>query len=416
MQDKIEHLTNRYWEDGSNAEKVYDIALKYGDVSKLYERVTEVPKEIGDVEHIAQDALYQRITTESQTFTGQQKQALSAYQQSFGTDADKSDYLSERLMKGIQDRLASSGVPETVINDAQHELTAFFRGVERDIPQKTEKDFVKLVLPYLNDMYEEVLIPASVPVHENPSGQYARQVNQTQDYIPQSLGVLFHVEYNTMQVLYDHHHTMENGHEFHTVLGLPFDQLTPKEVNSLYDSLQGDLEERGKLLIAGFTESYDNNEEVLFDVAFDVPSDDEQQALADKHNVESVDEENNISSFNDYDDAVYFAAENLAALQQRPDIGQDLRDKSSVVDIIIARMKDPAARAFTPEQAQAVRDYITQSDDVKSRLADANDLYYSAASSEEVKRISSPWKEDVKDELSDLAKGIFRDESRGFHR
>ena len=230
-------------------------------------------------------------------------------------------------------------------------------------------------------MYEEVLIPASVPVHENPSGQYARQVNQTQDYVPQSLGVLFHVEYNTMQVLYDHHHMMENGHEFHTVLGLPFDQLTPKEVNSLYDSLQGDLEERGKLLIAGFTESYDNNEEVLFDVAFDVPTDDEQQALADKHNVESVDEENNISSFNDYDDAVYFAAENLAALQQRPDIGQDLRDKSSV-----------------------------------SRLADANDLYYSAASSEEVKRISSPWKEDVKDELSDLAKGIFRDESRGFHR
>ena len=119
---------------------------------------------------------------------------------------------------------------------------------------------------------------------------------------------------------------------------------------------------------------------------------------------------------NDYDDAVYFAAENLAALQQRPDIGQDLRDKSSIVDIIIARMKDPVARAFTPEQAQAVRDYITQSDDVKSRLADANDLYYSAASSEEVKRISSPWKEDVKDELSDLAKGIFRDESRGFHR
>ena len=416
MQDKIEHLTNRYWEDGSNAEKVYDIALKYGDVSKLYERANEVPKKIGDVEHIAQDALYQRITTESQTFTGQQKQALSAYQQSFGADADKSDYLSERLMKGIQDRLASSGVPETVINDAQHELTAFFRGVERDVPQKTEKDFVKLVLPYLNDMYEEVLIPASVPVHENPSGQYARQVNQTQDYIPQSLGVLFHVEYNTMQVLYDHHHMMENGHEYHTVLGLPFDQLTPKEVNSLYDSLQGDLEERGKLLIAGFTESYDNNEEVLFDVAFDVPTDDEQQALADKHNVESVDEENNISSFNDYDDAVYFAAENLAALQQRPDIGQDLRDKSSVVDIIIARMKDPAARAFTPEQAQAVRDYITQSDDVKSRLADANDLYYSAASSEEVKRISSPWKEDVKDELSDLAKGIFRDESRGFHR
>ena len=319
-------------------------------------------------------------------------------------------------MKGIQGRLASSGVPETVINDAQDELTAFFRGVERDVPQKTEKDFVKLVLPYLNDMYEEVLIPASVPVHENPSGQYARQVNQTQDYVPQSLGVLFHVEYNTMQVLYDHHHTMENGHEYHTVFGLPFDQLTPKEVNSLYDSLQGDLEERGKLLIAGFTESYDDNEKVLFDVAFDVPTDDEQQALADKHNVESVDEENNISSFNDYDDAVYFAAENLAALQQRPDIGQDLRDKSSVVDIIIARMKDPAARAFTPEQAQAVRDYITQSDDVKSRLADANDLYYSAASSEEVKRISSPWKEDVKDELSDLAKGIFRDESRGFHR
>lgn len=416
MKDKIEHLTNRYWEDGSNAEKVYDIALKYGAASKLYERSNEVPREIGDVEHIAQEALYQRITTESQTFTGQQKQALSAYQQSFGADADKSVYLSERLMRGIQDRLASSGVPETVINDAQHEVTEFFRGVERDIPQKTEKDFAKLVLPYLNDKYEFVLIPASVPVHENPSGQYARQVNQTQDYIPQSLGILFNVEHRTMQVLYDHHHTMENGHEYHTVLGLPFDQLTPKEVNSLYDSLQGDLEENGRLLVAGITESEDVNEEVLFDVAFDVSSDDEQQALTDKHNVESVDEENNISSFNDYDDAIYFAAENLAALQQRPDIGQDLRDKSSVVDIIIARMKDPAARAFTPEQAQAVRDYITQSDDVKSRLADANDLYYSAASSEEVKSISSSWKEDVKDELSDLAKGIFRDESRGFHR
>lgn len=416
MQNSIEEFTDRQWRGSSLGEKVYDIALKYGNVSKLYERANEVPKEISDVDIIAQDALYQRITREPYGLTSEQKQALSAYQQSFGIDADKSVYLSERLMRGIQDRLASSGVPETVINDAQHEVTEFFRGVERDMPQRTEKDFVNLVLPYLNDKYESVLISASVPVHENPSGQYAHQVNETQAYTPQSLGILFNVEHQTMQVVYDHHHTMENGHEYHTVLGLPFDQLTPKEVNSLYDTLQGDLEEKGKLLVAGITEREDDNEEVLFDVAFDVSSDEEQQALADKHNVESVDEENNISSFNDYDDAVYFAAENLAALQQRPDIGQDLRDKASVVDIIIARMKDPAARAFTPEQAQAVRDYITQSDDVKSRLADANDLYYSAASSEEVKRISSPWKEDVKDELSDLAKGIFRDESRGFHR
>lgn len=417
MQNAIEEFTDRQWRGSSLGEKVYDIALKYGNVSKLYERANEVPKEIGDVEIIAQDALYDRIDDYNiHAFTGKQKQALSAYQQSFGTVAGDVHSLSDRLMKGIQDRLASAGVPELRINDVRLELNEFFRGIERDKPQTTEADFVKLVLPYLNDKFESVLVPVSVPVHENPSGQYAHQVNKTQDYIPQSLGVLFNVEHQTMQVLYDHHHMMENGHEYHTVLGLPFDQLTPKEVNSLYESLQGDLEENGKLFAAGITESEDENEEVLFDVAFDVSSDDEQQALADKHNVESVDEENNISSFNDFDDAVYFAAENLAALQQRPDLVQDLRDKDSVVDIIIARMKDPAARAFTPEQAQTVRDYIIQSDDVKIRLADANDLYYSAASSEDVKSISSSWKEDVKNELSDLAKGIFRDESRGLHR
>ena len=416
MQQEIEDFTDRSWRSGEDGEKVYDIALKYGKVSRLYEISHMVDNRNADIEVVAQDALYQRITREPYGLTGEQKQALSAYQQSFGIDADKSVYLSERLMRGIQDRLASSGVPETVINDAQHEVTEFFRGVERDMTQRTEKDFINLVLPYLNDKYESVLIPASVPVHENPSGQYAHQVNKTQDYILQSLGVLFNVEHQTMQVVYDHHHTMENGHEYHTVLGLPFDQLTPKEVNSLYDTLQGDLEEKGKLLIAGITEREDENEEVLFDVAFDVSSDEEQQALADKHHAEGIDEENNISCFNDYDDAVYFAAENLAALQQRPDLVQDLRDKSSVVDIIIERMKDPAARAFTPEQAQAVRSYIFQSDDVKSRLADANDLFYSAASSPETKNIPSSWKEDVKDELSDLAKGIFRDESRGFHR
>lgn len=417
MQDAIEDFTDRQWRGSTLGEKVYDIALKYGNAGKLYERVTEVPMEIGDVEFIAQDALYERITdTDAHVFTGQQKQAFTAYQQSFGTDADKSLYLSERLMKGIQDRLAAAEVPESRVNDAQHELAEFFRGVDRDVPQKTEADFVKLAMPYLNDRYESVLIPASVPVHENPSGKFAHQINQTQGYTPQSLGVLFNVKYLTMQVLYDHHHTMESGHEYHTVLGLPFDQLTPKEVNSLFDSLQGDLEEKGKLLAAGITESEDDNEEVLFDVAFDLPHDEQQQELADKHQVETVDEENNISSFNDYDDAIYFAAENLAALQQRPDYGQDLRDKDSVVSIIIERMKDSSARAFTPEQAQTVRDYVAQSNDVKQRMADVNDLYYSAASSSETKNIPDSWKDDVRKEMDDLALGIFRDESRGMHR
>ena len=417
MQDAIEDFTDRQWRGSTVGEKVYDIALKYGNVSKLYERATEVSRENGDVELIAQDALYQRIiNTHTFVFTGQQKQALAAYQQSFGTDADKSLYLSERLMKGIQDRLATAEVPETHINDAQHELTEFFRGIERDIPQKTEADFIKLAMPYLNDKYESVLIPASIPVHENPSGKFAHQISQTQGYTPQSLGILFNVEYQTMQVLYDHHHTMESGHEYHTVLGLPFDQLTPKEVNSLYDTLQSDLKEKGKLLVAGINESEDENEEVLFDVAFDLPHDEEQQELADKHQVETIDEENNIYSFNDYDDAVYFAAENLAALQQRPDYGQDLRDKDSIVDIVIERMTDSSARAFTPEQAQTVRDYVAQSNDVKQRMADVNDLYYSAASSSETQNIPASWKEDVKKELDDLALGIFRDESRGIHR
>ena len=79
-------------------------------------------------------------------------------------------------------------------------------------------------------------------------------------------------------------------------------------------------------------------------------------------------------------------------------------------------MRDSSARAFTPEQAQTVRDYVAQSNDVKQRMADVNDLYYSAASSSETKNIPDSWKEDVRKELDDLALGIFRDESRGMHR
>lgn len=133
MQDKIEHLTNRYWEDGSNAEKVYDIALKYGEVSRLYEISQSVDARNADVERIAQDALFERITDiGAKAFTGEQKQALLNYQQSFGTDADKSFHLSERLLRGIDERLKDAGVPDTWVNDAQHELTEFFQGKERD--------------------------------------------------------------------------------------------------------------------------------------------------------------------------------------------------------------------------------------------------------------------------------------------
>lgn len=189
--------------------------------------------------------------------------------------------------------------------------------METKVSNISDADFIKLIQPYLKDEYESAFISASVPVHENHSGYFAHQTSQTPDYTPQSLGILFDREYQKLQVVYDHHHTMPSGHDYHTVLGLPFNELTPKEVNSLYDALQNDLKNHGKLFVAGINENYTEGEEVLSDVILDSSLDDEQQALADKHQVDAIDEENNTVSFNDFDDAIYFASENLALLQQR---------------------------------------------------------------------------------------------------
>lgn len=130
-QDKIEFYTGREWQYSEPAEKVYDAALVYGKASRLYKIRQTVDPNNAEVEHLAQDALYNRITDiGARAFSGKQKQALLNFKQTCG-EADRAT-LADRLMSGIRERLASSGTPASWADDGHKELTDLFNGIERD--------------------------------------------------------------------------------------------------------------------------------------------------------------------------------------------------------------------------------------------------------------------------------------------
>lgn len=114
-----------------------DLVLLKKDSHQLYKTDEALKKAFNrsvnaDIEVIAQDALYQRITNiGSRSFTGEQKQAIMFWHDSMSGEYSSND-LADRLFKGIGERLNTADVPDSWKEDAHDELISLFGGVERE--------------------------------------------------------------------------------------------------------------------------------------------------------------------------------------------------------------------------------------------------------------------------------------------
>lgn len=133
-----------------------------------------------------------------------------------------------------------------------------------------------------------------------------------------SIGILYEPEHENHQVLFEHSHMMENGYDYHTILGRPLTDLSGVELHRLEDGLKEVMKEQDKLFPATITEKYDEESDMnMYNVTFDKPFDEIQEGLADRNNAETIDPDSNTYSFNDYDDAMVFAYQNAKQLRER---------------------------------------------------------------------------------------------------
>ena len=74
-----------------------------------------------------------------------------------------------------------------------------------------------------------------------------------------------------------------------------------------------------------------------------------------------------------------------------------------------ARIGDPSAKAFTPEQRGTVQQYINLFKGEDQKLWAAGHVFYTAGQEPGMGKIPSAWKADVREELKDLAQGKVRE-------
>ena len=79
------------------------------------------------------------------------------------------------------------------------------------------------------------------------------------------------------------------------------------------------------------------------------------------------------------------------------------------VKAAVARIGDPSAKAFTPEQRGIVQQYINLFKGEEQKLWAAGHVFYTAGQEPGMGKIPSVWKADVREELKDLAQGKVRE-------
>ena len=171
------------------------------------------------------------------------------------------------------------------------------------------------------------------------SGKYAIKLSEprrdSETLVP-SLGLHFDNEYGNPKVLYEHSHKMKSGHDYHTVLGRQLTDLSYPELSRVRDAFDMVLSKGLDYYPSVITEDYDEDEDLtLFNVSFDKPFDVQQASVAEIHNVETIDKQGHVYSFNDYDDAIMFAFHNAENLRMRGSLQKVTTDEGVTKNLVV---------------------------------------------------------------------------------
>ena len=170
---------------------------------------------------------------------------------------------------------------------------------------------------------KSVFFRVETGIHECLTGNYAHHVagDGLEGKEVRTLGVLLAKNPEKCRLLYRHEHRMENGQNYHTVLGRQIDELSQGEMKGLFDAFKEVREQRRTLPMVIDEDVYtEGREDPLYSISSEEPYDGEQHSVADEHNVDEVRKSGNEYLFNDYDDAILFAYDNTKILTSRGQI------------------------------------------------------------------------------------------------
>ena len=310
-----------------------------------------------------------------------------------------------------------------------------------------------------------VFLRVCVPMEESETGKYALKVLHPGSHVDRkvnSLGIVFDNEYNSHRIVYEHHHTMENDYDYHTVLGRELVTLSTSELEDLKKAVSETLvtDNVYPAYIVEFDE--EDEEQSLYAVGFDKAFDEQQQDIGDRYDTHTIDQELNVYYFSDYDNAIMFAYENSWNLQQRGQVQPYVRDdglidynvvlessnhflggiaaihhgyaeysregigtplvtgvfsneqdasafKNDVLHLadraaqsIVDRTTDASAKAFTAEQQAYLEAYLHQNDDSLEDVTRKSHLFSVAEKNDAYHSASKMWKDSTFEEVTTL--------------
>lgn len=203
-----------------------------------------------------------------------------------------------------------------------------------------------LLRPYLPKEKGQVFFKTIASIEESEQGKDAHTLYGNKSHSNQVLsrGIIFDTEYGNHRVLYEHSHRMENGYDFHTILGRDWSDLSEKELQEIHDVVSRNIKE-GKVYPALITEGYDESigieDHSYFSVVFDKPYDEEQESIADRYECETIDPDKKEYIFTDYDNAIGFAYANSHILESRGTLRREIGSDEWPVFIVTLETADP---------------------------------------------------------------------------
>ena len=254
-----------------------------------------------------------------------------SYMHSYGDEGIRQAFLNIRLAKA-QDEIAN--IPRSVrwslAQTRFDECAVFMQEICNDdvshVRDKvyTLEDITDLCFEHIpSEDGKSVFFRVETGIHECSTGDYAHHVagDGLEGQEVRTLGVLLDKDPEKCRLLYRHEHRMENGQNYHTVLGRQIDELSQGEMKGLFDALKKVREQHRTLPMVIDEDVYiEGEEDPLYSISTKEPYDGEQHSVADEHNVEEVRKSGNEYLFNDYDDAILFAYDNTKILTTRGQI------------------------------------------------------------------------------------------------
>lgn len=208
----------------------------------------------------------------------------------------------------------------------------------------------ELLRPYLPEEKGQVFFNAKVIIEENArSKELHAMLDKSYSNEVMSCGVIIDSEHGNHQVLYNHSHKMESGFMYNTILGRPLNELSKTELENIYNHLS-EKAAANKIYPAVIREDYDEDigdiDHAYFAVVFNKPFDEEQEAMADHNECETINPDKSEYIFMDYDNAIGFASDNARALELRGNIRREIGDDDKPYFFVTFETADPRLDAI----------------------------------------------------------------------